>query len=70
LWIALPISHIAGDLRKIQTSSAFSRDTNCGGGGKCYFFRASGLSREFRNGRLSGSLRVRTKVVTQVVLGV
>ena len=66
----LPVSHIARDPRKTQASSAFSRHANCGCGRKCYFFRASGLPREFRNGRFSGSSRVRTKVVTQVVLGV
>ena len=29
---------------------------------KCYFFRASGLSREFREGRYSSSSRMRTKI--------
>ena len=53
LWIDSPrFPHCGTPAKNPGLFCVLAHDTNCGGGRKCYFFRASGLSREFRNGRL------------------
>ena len=60
LRIAPPRVAHQPDARKTHVPSGFLRDANCRSVRKCYFLKASGSSREIRNGRYSSSSRMRT----------